>query len=127
MHRPIEVTLVICLWFAAVPVFDLLTCVVRRVRAGKSPFKPGRDHFHHVLNRGSTHVRRTLVVLTALQIIYAGIGLVGHFAGAPDWMMFAGWSILGLSQFAIIRKLAAVKRWYRLQRRESRRSRAIAG
>ena len=117
---------VVGLWFASVPIYDLLTCFVRRVKDGKSPFQPGRDHFHHVLNRGSTHVRRTLLVLTTLQIIYAGIGLAGHFAGAPDWLMFAGWSILGLSQFLIIRKLATFKRWLRWQRRASRKMRAIA-
>ncbi len=112
---------VTCLWFAALPIFDLLTCVVRRVRAGKSPFTPGRDHFHHVLNRGSSKVRRTLVVLNALQLTYAGIGLAGHFAGAPDWLMFAGWSVLGLSQHWIIRRIARTKRWLRTRHGTARR------
>ena len=117
---------VIGLWFASVPIYDLLTCFVQRMRHGKSPFQPGRDHFHHVLNRGTSHVRRTLLVLTALQVTYASIGLAGHFAGAPDWLMFAGWSVLGLTQFLIIRKLATYKRWFRLHRRASRRMRAAA-
>jgi UDP-GlcNAc:undecaprenyl-phosphate GlcNAc-1-phosphate transferase len=117
---------VIGLWFASVPIYDLLTCFVCRVLDGKSPFEPGRDHFHHILNRGTSRVRRTLLVLTALQVSYAGIGLAGHFAGTPDWLMFAGWSILGLSQFAIIRKLAAYKRWIRMQRRANRRMEANA-
>ena len=117
---------VIGLWFASVPIYDLLTCFVQRMRHGKSPFKPGRDHFHHVLNRGTSHVRRTLMVLTALQIIYASIGLAGHYAGAPDWLMFAGWSVLGLTQFLIIRRLATFKRWFRLHRRASRRMRVAA-
>ena len=114
---------VVGLWFASVPIYDALTCFVRRSWSGKSPFLPGRDHFHHVLNRGSDHVRRTIVVLTALQIIYAGIGLAGHFAGVPDALMFAGWSVLGLTQFWIIRKLAVFKRWFRLRRRVIRRTR----
>ncbi len=117
---------VICLWFAAVPIYDLLTCVVLRVRSGKSPFKPGRDHFHHVLNRGSKTVRRTLVVLNALQLTYAGIGLIGHFAGAPDWLMFAGWSILGLAQHWIICQIARAKRWLRMRRAAGNRERAAS-
>ncbi len=117
---------VVGLWFASVPIYDCLTCFVKRVWAGKSPFKPGRDHFHHVLNRGAPQARRTIVILTALQIVYAGIGLVGHYAGAPDALMFAGWSILGLTQFAIIRRLAVYKRWLRLRRKVSRRIRAAA-
>jgi UDP-GlcNAc:undecaprenyl-phosphate GlcNAc-1-phosphate transferase len=117
---------VVGLWFASIPIYDLLTCFVKRTIAGKSPFLPGRDHFHHVLNRGTSHVRRTLLVLTALQAVYAGVGLAGHFAGVPDWLMFAGWSILGLSQFLIVRKLAAFKRWFRLRRRLVRRMRTAA-
>ncbi|MBT8110917.1 MAG: undecaprenyl/decaprenyl-phosphate alpha-N-acetylglucosaminyl 1-phosphate transferase [Gammaproteobacteria bacterium] len=117
---------VIGLWFASVPIYDLLTCFVQRMSHGKSPFQPGRDHFHHVLNRGTSHVRRTLMVLTALQAIYASIGLAGHFAGAPDWLMFAGWSVLGLTQFVVVRKLATYKRWFRLHRRASRRMSAAA-
>lgn len=116
---------VIGLWFASVPIYDCLTCFVKRIGRGKSPFKPGRDHFHHVLNRGTTHVRRTIVILTALQIFYAGIGLVGHFAGAPDALMFAGWSVLGLTQCLIIRKLSAYKRWFRLRRNFARQMRVV--
>ncbi len=118
---------VVGLWFASIPIYDLLTCFVKRQLAGKSPFQPGRDHFHHVLNRGTTRVRHTLLVLTALQATYAGIGVFGHFANAPDWLMFGGWSLLGLLQFRIIRKLASYKRWVRLQRRSRRRIGAVAG
>jgi len=118
---------VIGLWFAAVPIFDCLTCFVRRALRGKSPFTPGRDHFHHILNRGTPQARRTMVVLTALQATYALIGLAGHFLGAPDWLMFALWSILGLSQFLIIRKIAAYKRILRMRRNRRRRLLAATG
>ena len=118
---------VIGLWFASVPIYDCLTCTIKRTWAGKSPFRPGRDHFHHVLNRGTSQVRRTISILTALQVFYAGIGLAGHYAGAPDVLMFAGWCVLGLTQFLIIRKLAAYKRWFRLRRNLNRRVRATAG
>lgn len=117
---------VIGLWFASVPIYDCLTCFIRRALKGRSPFSPGRDHFHHVLNRGTTHVRRTIIVLTVLQLLYAAIGLAGHYAGVPDFVMFAGWSALGLFQRPIIRKLAAAKRWVRLRKRASRRMRTIA-
>ena len=51
---------VYCLWFASIPVYDLLTCFVRRALRGKSPFTPGRDHFHHALRRGGFGVRESL-------------------------------------------------------------------
>ena len=101
-----------CLWFAAVPIFDCLTCFVRRSLKRKSPFTPGRDHFHHTLRRGGFGVRGTLGILTGFQLIYATFGLIGHFAGVPDVVMFACWSVLGISQRKIIGTIARSHRWY---------------
>ena len=38
------------------------------------------------------------------------IGLIGHFAGAPDVVMFTAWSIAGIGQNWFIKKAAAVNR-----------------
>ena len=97
---------VACLWFAAIPIFDCLTCFVRRALKGKSPFSPGRDHFHHTLTRSGFGVRQVLGILTGLQIIYALVGLAGNFYGIPDYVLFSAWSVLGLSQRWVIRKIA---------------------
>jgi UDP-GlcNAc:undecaprenyl-phosphate GlcNAc-1-phosphate transferase len=101
-----------CLWFAAIPIFDCLTCFVRRSLKGKSPFTPGRDHFHHMLKRGGFSVRERLAVLTGLQVSYAAVGVAGFHAGVPDYVMFAGWSVLGLSQRSVIRAIAKAHRRY---------------
>ena len=99
-----------CLWFAAVPIFDCLSCFVCRSMNKKSPFTHGRDHFHHSLRRGGFGVRSTLAILAGIQLVYAIIGLTGHFAGVPDVVMFIGWSILGLSQRSVIRGIAKANR-----------------
>ena len=103
------------LWFAAVPIFDCLSCFVRRSLQGKSPFTAGRDHFHHILLKGGYGVRSILGIITFVQVIYAIIGLWGFYAGVPDYIMFAAWSALGLSQQRIIRAVANF-------RQESRRT-----
>ena len=95
-----------CLWFAAVPVFDCLSCFVCRILKKKSPFTHGRDHFHHSLRRGGFGVSSSMQILVSFQLGYAIIGLTGFFAGVPDVMMFAGWSIMGLSQRWLIRTIA---------------------
>ena len=105
-----------CLWFASIPIYDCLTCFVRRSLAGKSPFTPGRDHFHHTLLRGGLRVRPTLALLTGFQAFYAGIGLLGHFGGVPDVAMFAAWSVLGLSQRFVIKEIARHWRGSRIRR-----------
>lgn len=106
------------LWFAAIPIFDCLSCFVRRSLLGKSPFTPGCDHFHHTLQQGGCGVREILGIITGLQVLYTIIGLTGFYAGVPDYIMFATWSALGLSQHMIIRAIANF-------RRSSRQAKAV--
>jgi UDP-GlcNAc:undecaprenyl-phosphate GlcNAc-1-phosphate transferase len=106
---------VYCLWFASIPIYDLFTCFVRRMLKAKSPFSPGRDHFHHKLMRGGFGVRQTLGILTGLQALYATAGLAAYFAGFPDVAMFTAWSVLGLSQHFVIMTIAKYHRVRSLQ------------
>ena len=99
------------LWFASIPIYDCLTCFVRRILAGKSPFTPGRDHFHHTLRRGGFGVRQKLAILGGLQAIYATIGMAAPLAGVSDVLLFTAWSVLGLSQRYVIR---VISKWHRL-------------
>lgn len=111
---------VVGLWFASIPVYDLFTCFVRRISRGKSPFEPGRDHFHHLLKRGGMGVRRVLYTLTGLHAFYALIGLAGHFLAVNDYVMFAGWCLLGLGQRRIIRAFAVAYRRSNWRRTEAK-------
>jgi UDP-GlcNAc:undecaprenyl-phosphate GlcNAc-1-phosphate transferase len=106
-----------CLWFAAIPIFDTFTCFVRRISAGKSPFKPGRDHFHHTLKNGGMTSRQVLAVLALLQATYAVAGLIGYFTVVPDVVMFAAWSALGLTQRFVVKYAATHHRALVLRRR----------
>lgn len=98
---------VAALWFASIPVYDSLTCFVRRILRGRSPFSPGRDHFHHALGRAGFGTRQKLAILGGLQATYAAVAIVGYFVGAPDVVLFTAWSILGLAQHTIMHSIAA--------------------
>jgi UDP-GlcNAc:undecaprenyl-phosphate GlcNAc-1-phosphate transferase len=112
---------VACLWFAAIPIFDCLTCFIRRALKGKSPFSPDRDHFHHMLFRSGYGVRQVLGILTGLQVAYASVGLVGNFYGVQDYVLFTAWSVLGLSQRRVIRKIATSRYLRRLSEAHPRK------
>ncbi len=108
---------VYCLWFASIPVYDLLTCFVRRKLAGKSPFAPGRDHFHHTLLRGGMSHRQVLSLLTLLQATYACVALIAFYYDVAEPVMFAAWSALGLTQRIVLKKIALNHRYVKLQRK----------
>lgn len=101
------------LWFAALPIYDLFTCFINRIRKRRSPFRPGRDHFHHILARGGFSVRASLGILTLLQVSYMSAGLIGHYSGAPESLIFAVWAMVGLSQWKLVRDVAKLARYKR--------------
>ncbi len=101
-----------CLWFAALPIIDCLTCVAGRLRKGKSPFVASRDHSHHVLKRGGLDARQVLGILICMQVLYAAIGVFGYFSGAPDLVMLVSWLVVGLSHQGCIQGIAKYHRLY---------------
>ncbi len=64
------------LWCVALPVFDTFAVMYRRLRQGRSPFKPDRGHIHHILLDAGLGPRATLVVLIGFA---AGLALTGAF------------------------------------------------
>ena len=74
---PVLLPLLIPLAVLAVPFVDLLLAVVRRVRAGRSPFAPDKRHLHHrLLELGHTHRRAVLLLyFWSALVSFAGVGL----------------------------------------------------
>jgi UDP-GlcNAc:undecaprenyl-phosphate/decaprenyl-phosphate GlcNAc-1-phosphate transferase len=73
------------LWCVALPVFDTIAVMCRRMRQGKSPFKPDRGHIHHILLGAGLGPRATLAALIVLAATFALTGAfisgVAHSAG----------------------------------------------
>ena len=93
------------LWFVALPVYDVLTTTVRRILMGLSPLTGDRQHLHHLLQDRGLSTRETLLVLSALAIFGGAVGLVGHFAGVSDGLMFGLFAMLGAAYFFGLRRL----------------------
>lgn len=90
------------LWCVALPVLDTLAVMVRRIRQGKSPFKPDRGHIHHLMLRAGLEPRTTLVVLVALAIVLAFIGtLTGALAPGSNLLAF---SLLTIAYVALVNR-----------------------
>ncbi len=118
---------VICLWFASMPIYDLLTVFICRISKGGSPFRAGKDHFHHILARGGLSVRHSLGVLTGLQLLYAAAGLAAHFAGVADVVMFSAWAVVGVTQHWVIKHYSIRHRARRWRRDLSAQSDGLRG
>nr|CAA9323393.1 MAG: Decaprenyl-phosphate N-acetylglucosaminephosphotransferase [uncultured Nocardioidaceae bacterium] len=75
-----------------VPFVDLLLAVIRRTRAGRSPFSPDKMHLHHrLLEIGHSHRRAVLVMYLLASLMSFGTVLLGLFAG---WQSYVAVSLL---------------------------------
>lgn len=101
---------VVGLWFVALPIFDLFTCFVRRCVRRRSPLIGGHDHIHHTLRRSGMSDREILVVLVAISFMYASIGVIGHFMMVSESMLFTLWSITGVSQHIVVKRICTLRR-----------------
>ena len=79
---PAFLPLILPVAILVVPFVDLLLAVIRRTRAGRSPFSPDKLHLHHrLLEIGHSHRRAVLVMYMLAAVVAFGSVAVSLFAG----------------------------------------------
>lgn len=75
---------VTALWLIAIPLMDMVTIMVRRVRKGLSPFKPDREHLHHICLKAGLSSRQTLFFICLLAVLLAAGGIILEAINTPE-------------------------------------------
>ncbi len=75
-----------------VPFLDMTLAVLRRTRAGTSPFSPDKMHLHHrLLEIGHSHRRAVLLMYSGSALVAFGVVSIGLFSG---WQLFVAIAFL---------------------------------
>jgi UDP-GlcNAc:undecaprenyl-phosphate GlcNAc-1-phosphate transferase len=78
-----------------VPFADLVLAVVRRTRAGRSPFSPDKEHLHHrLLEIGHSHRRAVLIMWLWAGLIAFGGVVASLYATRLTLVLLAVWVVL---------------------------------
>jgi UDP-GlcNAc:undecaprenyl-phosphate GlcNAc-1-phosphate transferase len=77
---------VTALWLIAIPLMDMSSIMVRRIRKGASPFKPDREHLHHICLRAGLSSHQALVVICGTATLLAIVGIALEYGGVPEWV-----------------------------------------
>jgi len=85
---------VIALWLVAIPLMDMLAVIIRRVRKGNSPFKPDRDHLHHILLKSGFTQNQSLIFITLVAVLFSGIGILGQVNNWSESMLLCAFVLL---------------------------------
>lgn len=77
---PVFLPIVLPLAVLALPLLDMLLAVVRRLRAGNSPFHPDRMHLHHrLLDLGHTHRGAVTIMYLWTAVLSFGAAALALF------------------------------------------------
>jgi len=90
-----------------IPMLDLLLAVVRRTRAGRSPFAPDKQHLHHrLLEIGHSHRRAVLIMWMWAGLVAFGTVLMSLYSDEPwMWWSLGAMAVLTLAVTFLLPKL----------------------
>jgi UDP-GlcNAc:undecaprenyl-phosphate GlcNAc-1-phosphate transferase len=70
-----------------VPIADLVLAVIRRTRAGRSPFAPDKQHLHHrLLEIGHSQRRAVLIMWMWAALVAGSTVVISLYTGPVMWM-----------------------------------------
>ena len=104
---------VTALWIIAIPLMDMAAIMIRRIRKGNSPFKPDRNHLHHIFLRAGLNSRQALAVIVAAALLFTSFGLAGEFWQIPEWVMLVGFLSLFAGYYYSLHRIWKIVRWVR--------------
>lgn len=88
------------IWFFFIPVADAMLLYLRRTLMDRAPFRPGRDHIHHIVLHHLPPWLATWVLVTASAAL-AGTAYAAERLGVrPIWLL-SGWIVLFVCYAAI--------------------------
>jgi len=90
-----------------VPIADLVLAVVRRTRAGRSPFAPDKQHLHHrLLEIGHSHRRAVVIMWMWAALVAFGTVLMSLYSDELwMWVSVAAMAVLTVGVTFVLPKL----------------------
>lgn len=108
-------------WVIAIPLVDMIAVIFRRLRKGKSPFRPDRLHLHHLLMRAGLSSRQALLIITFSAALFAGFGILGELYYIEEWIMFGLFILLFFVYYYSITRAWRLTRLIKRMRRRALR------
>lgn len=82
------------IWIFALPLFDTTRLLIKRSWEGRSPFSPGRDHFHHFLQLRGMNSRQIVLTISGLALVLGLVGIGGDVFQIQEGTMFLSLVVL---------------------------------
>ncbi|CAM3993713.1 MULTISPECIES: UDP-N-acetylglucosamine--undecaprenyl-phosphate N-acetylglucosaminephosphotransferase [Shewanella] len=111
---------VTALWFIGLPLMDMVCIMSRRIKKGQSPFKPDREHLHHICQRVGMSPRMSLLVICLIATLMAAVGVWAEYLEISETVMFVTFLLVFALYYLAIsyvwRITAFMHRWFKFTR-----------
>ncbi|MEZ9198488.1 UDP-N-acetylglucosamine--undecaprenyl-phosphate N-acetylglucosaminephosphotransferase [Shewanella sp. 10N.286.54.B9] len=104
---------VTALYLIGIPLMDMAAIMYRRIKKGMSPFKPDRDHLHHIFERAGYSRKQTLIRITLISIALAAVGVCGELFQVPESIMFIGFLVIFAAYNWALAHVWQILTWFR--------------
>jgi UDP-GlcNAc:undecaprenyl-phosphate GlcNAc-1-phosphate transferase len=85
------------LWLLALPLFDTIAVMSRRILNKRSPFSADRTHIHHLLIDAGLSIEKIVPILFVFASFLAGFGVLASvILGVPEYVLFGGFVLVFL-------------------------------
>lgn len=90
------------LWLVGLPLMDMASVMIHRVKAGHSPLEADHRHIHHRLLAAGFSKKAVLAIVSFLALVMAGLGVLGCVLNVPQPLMFASFMLAFILYNAIV-------------------------
>lgn len=94
-------------WILAVPLLDTVTLMIRRCRAGHSPFSADRYHLHHLLQAFGWSDGQVTAMLLIGAFTTGWVGAIAWWWEVPDYVQFYAFVALFLLYYQVTGRIWA--------------------
>lgn len=85
---------IMAIWIIAIPLMDMGAIMLRRLKKGQSPFKPDRNHLHHIIMRAGFSAKGALIAILILATATSLLGYLLQKIGLSEWNLMLIWLTL---------------------------------
>ncbi len=96
---------VTALYLVALPVYDTIFVMLKRILNGDSPFKPDKTHLHHLFLSYGFSQSKALYAMMNVQLVFIVLGIMFSVLAVPEYIQFYCFVLIASVYFFLMRSM----------------------
>ncbi|MCF6317853.1 MAG: hypothetical protein L3J83_01015 [Proteobacteria bacterium] len=97
------------LYLVALPVYDTIFVMLKRILNGDSPFKPDKSHLHHLFLAYGFSQSKALFAMMNAQLAFIVLGIMFSVLAVPEYFQFYCFVLIALVYYFFMKKMWAIQ------------------